>query len=561
VLGIAEFAGGLLDGLLLVLLSVVVAAVPWSTVVLQATRRPAGDRPVVRAARILGFAALGLAACELMLLATKLLALRSYLGDEALPRFAATPQARAGLARAVLSTALAVAARRISARSDDPRRWVVAGGLAAAVLVAGAWLTHATSRLDGRAALMALTVAHQAATGAWAGGVLLLALLWGRDRVGSSPADAAAFESAVARFWRLAIPAFLLSVATGLPLTFSYLGSWQALVGSGPGSLLLGKLALVSIAGGLGGATFLAARNRPPGAVDPAVGSQDAAFVSVEALLLVGALFTAAALASQPPAVDTPETHATLAEVATTFAPKWPTVRTPSVAAKLAATADPLAVVGWERTATAYSWSNFSHNVAGLVVLPMALLMLLAPRARWARHWPLGLVVLAAFVFLRSCASDGIWPFGVLSPLASDAEGFQHRLAAVLALALGVVEWRARVSDAPAGLARVFPVLAAAGGVLLVTHAHTAFEGKSSYLVQVTHVAMGALAILLAAARLLELRTTGPLRRVAGTVSGLSMLLIALVLIFYREANLVLPDDPAAADDVARAAARGQALP
>ena len=109
--------------------------------------------------------------------------------------------------------------------------------------------------------------------------------------------------------------------------------------------------------------------------------------------------------------------------------------------------------------------------------------------------------------------------------------------------------------------AEVEAMLPAAGGVLLVTHAHTAFEGKSSYLVQVTHVAMGALALVLAAARLLELRTTGSLRRAAGTVSGVSMLLIALVLIFYREANLVIPDDPTAAADVAKEASRVATTP
>ncbi|MBU6283962.1 hypothetical protein KGQ64_17090, partial [bacterium] len=83
----------------------------------------------------------------------------------------------------------------------------------------------------------------------------------------------------------------------------------------------------------------------------------------------------------------------------------------------------------------------------------------------------------------------------------------------------------------------------------------------ASYLVQVTHVAMGALAILLAAARLLELRSSGALRSAAGAVSGLSMLLIAFVLIFYREANLEIPDDPVAAADAARAASRGEAVP
>ena len=95
---------------------------------------------------------------------------------------------------------------------------------------------------------------------------------------------------------------------------------------------------------------------------------------------------------------------------------------------------------------------------------------------------------------------------------------------------------------APSGrLAYVFPLLAAAGGLLLLTHSHAAFELKSSYLVQVTHTTMGALAVLMACARLLELRLPPPGRQVARAASTVAMLLIALVLVFYREANVVLP--------------------
>jgi hypothetical protein len=53
---------------------------------------------------------------------------------------------------------------------------------------------------------------------------------------------------------------------------------------------------------------------------------------------------------------------------------------------------------------------------------------------------------------------------------------------------------------------------------------------------------MGALAVLMAAARWLELRLASPAARLAGTASTLALLLIALVLVFYREANVVLPD-------------------
>ncbi len=163
-------------------------------------------------------------------------------------------------------------------------------------------------------------------------------------------------------------------------------------------------------------------------------------------------------------------------------------------------------------------------------------------RAVWERYWPLGFVAMAAFVYLRAAASDGVWPFGAVPLAALDAESIQHFLAAFLVLALGLIEWRAR----SAGLRRaawryVFPGLAMVSGVLLLTHSHTAFEPKPSFLVQVTHVTIGVLAGLLAAARWLELRLPPAAGRVAGVVAAGALLAIALVLVFYREANVVVP--------------------
>ena len=97
---------------------------------------------------------------------------------------------------------------------------------------------------------------------------------------------------------------------------------------------------------------------------------------------------------------------------------------------------------------------------------------------------------------------------------------------------------RGPACSALAALPYVLPVLAGAGGVLLLTHSHTAFQSKASFLVQVTHSTMGALAALLAAARWLELRLTPPASRWAGVAASLAMVGIALVLVFYREANL-----------------------
>jgi hypothetical protein len=43
--------------------------------------------------------------------------------------------------------------------------------------------------------------------------------------------------------------------------------------------------------------------------------------------------------------------------------------------------------------------------------------------------------------------------------------------------------------------------------------------------------------------RWLELRLAPPAARLAGTAATVAMLMIALVLVFYREANVLIPPD------------------
>jgi putative copper resistance protein D len=54
-------------------------------------------------------------------------------------------------------------------------------------------------------------------------------------------------------------------------------------------------------------------------------------------------------------------------------------------------------------------------------------------------------------------------------------------------------------------------------------------------LVQITHNVMGLLAIIMACGRWLELRLMPPAGRLAGVISVSALLLIGLVLLFYRE--------------------------
>lgn len=561
--GFADFSDSLLGGAVLVALCVALGGVTFA--LLAIPRRAGVGASVARArsAGLISHAALLLGVGQLAALGLKVLMLAAYVGPDAFARYLGTLQCQAGLSRAAVACALAGAAARARRHPDAAGPWITVCALAALTALSGAWLVHAAGRLEQRGMLMTLTVLHEAGAAVWAGGLVHLGATWRLGR--RDAAVRALWPTVVSRFSWLALATVPALCAVALPLAWIYVGSWDGLVGTGYGSLVLTKVLL------LGGALVLAAGNlaavrhfrRAGSAV--ALRERVPFLLEAETILAIVLLFTAASLSSQPPARDASAERATAAEVVEVFRPKWPALRTPSVNTMLRNTSDPYAAVGGERTYAAYSWSNFSHNVAGLALLAMSLLALCAHRPgwRWARHWPLGIALLGVFVFLRSMAVDAVWPFGPRGFWATtliSAEDLQHRLAGVLAVTLGLIEWRARAGDRPARrLPYVFPALAALGGLLLLTHAHVAFEQKSSYLVQVTHVTMGALAVLLACGRLLELRLGSAVGRGAGVASSVAMLVIALILVFYREANIVIPADAVAAaapDPPATAAAR-----
>jgi putative copper resistance protein D len=545
--GFADFFDSLLGGAILVALSVALGGVVFALLVVPRQAGVSGAAVRTRCAALVARAAVALGACQLAGLGLKVLLLAGYIGPDAFVRFLGTLQCRAGFARVVLAFALAGAAARARRRPDARVPWVATALLAAATATSGAWLVHAAGRLEQRAALMVLTVLHQVGAAVWAGGLVCLGAVWRLGR--RDAAVGALWPAVVARFSPLALAAVLGLCAVALPLGWLYVGSWDGLVGTGYGSLVATKALLLGAALVLAAGNFAAVRGfRRRGAV-AALRARVPYLLEAETILVIALLFAAASLSSQPPARDVTSERATVAEVAQVFRPKWPSLRTPSVDTMLRSASDPYAAVGGERTHAAYSWSNFSHNVAGLVLLAMSVLALCAsrPGVRWARHWPLGIALLGVFVFLRSMAVDAVWPFGPRGFWATtlvSPEDLQHRLAGVLAVTLGLVEWRARRDERATGRLRyVFPVLAAAGGLLLLTHAHVAFEQKSNYLVQVTHTTMGALAVLLGCGRLLELRLASSVGRAAGIASSVAMLLIALVLVFYQEANVVLPPE------------------
>jgi putative copper resistance protein D len=537
---LADFLDTLLSGTLLVGVALSLGSLAWGWWVLRPLPRAVPEAAERRCLALMEAGSLVLAVSQALLLALRAMTLSDSLGSNVLADLIRTSNFEAGAVRAALALGLAGTARWLRRAPHARARWAVAWGLATLLAASGAWLTHATSRLEYRGALMTLTVLHQAGGAVWLGGLLQLGGLWRLARRDARVDQL--WPEVVARFSRLAMVSVAVLIAASIPLAWAYTGSWSSLFGTGYGSLLVTKAVLLGVTLVLAALNLAAARHGDqPGRLG-ALRARLPYLAEAEAIIVVMILFTTSALSSQPPAIDVPKAdQATVAEVVEVFRPKLPSLRTPSLEAmkedRKEIDADGV------RSRDAYLWSNFSHNVAGLILLGMSLWALagFVAGADWGRHWPLGFVALAVFVFLRSSANGGTWPFGTEPLSLIGSEGIQHRIAAFLVLAIGAIEWRARAGRRGGALAYVFPVLGGAGGVLLLAHSHTAFELKPYFLVQVTHSTMGAFAGLMVVARWLELRMAAPARRLAGAAASAAMLAIALILVFYREANVVLP--------------------
>jgi putative copper resistance protein D len=83
-------------------------------------------------------------------------------------------------------------------------------------------------------------------------------------------------------------------------------------------------------------------------------------------------------------------------------------------------------------------WSEYNHHWMGVLVLAMGLLALLARtgHTKWAEYWPLLLIGIAIFIFVRG--DPECWPLGRQGFWISwtHTEVFQHRIAALLCIAL-----------------------------------------------------------------------------------------------------------------------------
>jgi putative copper resistance protein D len=505
----------------------------------QATLGPGIARST---ARIAAIAALGLVAAEAINVTLQLAILTSTL-DLPLTGIITANFAVAGLLKAAAALALAVLLLR-----DAPAAALLA---AAAVELVGATLTtHAEARLDNNALLLAVEFLHQLGAAIWVGGIPCFVMALARLK------DGTALRLVGARFSRLSMAGVAAILASGLTMTWFYIGSFQAFYGTAYGVMVGAKIAMFLMLLALGAANFGVTERLRRDPATPILRLRR--FAEVEIGIGITIFFCAASLTSVPPGIDLTADRATWSDVVSRdFTPKWPTLVSPdhdrlgipALQAQLnreaaARAQEPRAafVEGSgelpPRNADDIAWSEYNHHWSGIFVFVIGILALLNQAGlRWARQWPLVFLGLGAFLLVRS--DPEIWPLGSIGLLESlrDVEVVQHRVFAALPIAFGLFEWgvrTGRIRDPRA--AYVFPLISAGGGALLLTHTHAIANVKDQLLIEWTHTPLALAAITAGWSRWLELRLPGRIAHVAGWIWPLCFVLIGLLLFFYREA-------------------------
>lgn len=546
--GIADFLDSLIGGFDLICFALTIGTLFWGLFVLRPWQQLAVYNAVLlqKTMSLLYQGAFYLAAAQLFKIILKIWLMAAVLERWPFPEFAETTQFLGGLVRAILTLLLAGYCYLVLSKNPNSKQhWITAGVVALPMIISGAWLVHAAGRFENQALLMSLTVFHQLAAAAWIGGVFQLVNLWLLNH--KKQVQAELWPMLLKRFSLFGMISVGMILVSGTPIALQYIDTWNGLIGTGYGNLLLVKITLLSLALGLAWLNRSAVLEYGVTGNSLRLNNSVPYYVEAETFVLVTLLFTAASLASQPPAIDIPNLTATWQEVINTFKPQIPQTSSPTHTALIAGEAGRVAIIAQVPSIAATEWSNYNHNIAGIFLTIMsffAMLSYLKSPARaldkffaFTHYWPMGFVLLGIFLFFRSDAET--WPLGPIGFWEStfnNGEVLQHRIATLLVFVLGVIELRARAkSNENAKLPLMFPVLAAFGGLMLLTHSHIGFQAKSAFLIQVGHTAMGIFALILACGRWLELKLDKPGRNIAGFISVAALFQMGLILMFYRE--------------------------
>ena len=538
--GIADFLDSLIGGFDLICYSLLMGGLFWGLFVLRPWQKD-NNYNIELLNKTISLIYKGgflLAAAQFFKIVLKVWLMTALLGRWPFPEFADTTQFIGGIIRTFFSILIAAYVYGILRNNAfSQKHWLIAIVVSLPLLISGAWLVHAAGRFDNRVLLMTLTVFHQLGAAAWVGGVFQLGNVWILHKRQLISTDNWPFLLRnFSKFGMISVGFILVS---GFPIAFQYIDSWDGLVGTGYGNLLMVKVVLLGLALGLAwlnrSAMLAFFRTRQTAALFGRVPH----YVEAETLVLVILLFTAASLASQPPAIDISSLTASWQEVVNTFAPQIPQTTSPSHVALIAGEAGRVAIIDQVPSLAATEWSNYNHNIAGIFLTVMSFFAMLSysHKLPFTKYWPLGFVGLGIFLFFRSDAET--WPLGPIGFWEStfnNGEVLQHRIATLLVLVLGLFELTARITKNPdSKLPFVFPVLAAFGGLMLLTHSHVGFQAKSAFLIQVGHTTMGIFALILSCGRWLELKLDKPGKEIAGFTSVAALFLIGIVLMFYRE--------------------------
>jgi putative copper resistance protein D len=415
---------------------------------------------------------------------------------------------------------------------------------------AGVATSHAAARIEDRGLLIGITALHHAGAAVWIGG--LPCFLSAMTRL-----PAGAIRSRVgARYSLLSMISVGAIAFSGIGMLIHYVGSVDAMYGTAYGMMLGTKTTLFIGLLALGYGNFRVVRGLAGNPGESVLRLRR--FAEVELGVGVTIFFVAASMTSLPPAIDLTRDRVSLPEIAERLVPKWPALTSPSrdtlafyeeqtTLAEEKAENKPATLQAYvpgagaplPRNAQDIAWSEYNHHIAGAIVLVMGILVLVEKtgKAPWARHWPLLLIVLAGFLFMRSEAES--WPTGSLSLADSlrDPEFIQHKTFMVLMTAFAAFEWGVRNQVMRNGWAKyVFPLICALGGMMLLTHSHSIANVKELLLLEMTHMPLAVFAIWSGWTRWLELRLEdGRAKVIAGWLWPTFFCLTALTLLLYRE--------------------------
>jgi len=539
--GIADFLDSLVGGVDLICYSLAIGGILWGIFVLRPWDEAGNSAKAILAEKTIALIYKGafiLALVQLLKIILKIWLMTAILNRWPFPEFAATTQFIGGSIRMLLALLLAIITYfYLRQHASSRKHWLNTAIVAALLIISGAWLVHAAGRFDYRIALMSLTTLHQVATAAWVGGIFQLIAVWRLNQQKQIPDTL--WPECLHRFSRLGMVAVVGLLVSGTPMAVGYITTINGFFGTGYGNILLVKILLMAMALGFAWLNRSAVLEYRLSSNKHVVFNRVPYYIEAETLVLIVLLFTAASLASQPPAIDIPDLTATWQEALNTFAPRIPRIESPSHAALLAGEAGRTAIIGQTPSEAATAWSDYNHNIAGIFITVMSLLAMLSYNKSfsWARYWPVGFIGLGIFILLRSDAET--WPNGTMGfweSMLENGEILQHRIATLLVFLLGTLELRARIIDDPnSKLPYVFPLLCAFGGLMLLTHSHVGFQAKTAFLIQTGHTFMGLFSLIMAVGRWLELKLDQPGKNIAGFISVFAFFQVGMILMFYQE--------------------------